>query len=156
MKYKIFFIFSICKKWQINIIKNTKEDSQKTQQTFLLMKRYWRRFSSSSSQDVYKTSWSRLIYSPYSYVFRRRPQDLFKTSWSILLYLSWSWVFKTSSRRPAKTYSRCLQYVFKTSCKNFFKTSATRLQDVLETSSRRLQDIFKTFSRQIIKLNCSW
>ena len=36
----------------------------KSQQTFVLMKTSWRRLSSSSSEDVFKTSWSRRIYSP--------------------------------------------------------------------------------------------
>ena len=38
--------------------------------------------------------------------------------------------------------SKCLQDVFKTSCKNVFKTSSRRLQDVLQ---RYLQDVFKTY-----------
>ena len=36
-------------------------------------------------------------------------QDVFKTSWSRPIYSSWSYVFKTSSRRLAKTSSRHLQ-----------------------------------------------
>ena len=43
--------------------------------------------------------------------------------------------------------------VFKTSCKNVFKTASRRLQDVLKTSSKRLQDVlnnvFKTSSRHL-------
>ena len=38
-----------------------------------------------------------------------------------------------------------LQDVFKTSCKNVFKASSRRLQDVLETSSWHLQDVFKMY-----------
>ena len=102
---------------------------------------WWRRLEDeyirvthTSSVDVFKTSSSRQIYSPYSYVFRRRLQDVFKTSWSRPLYLSWPYVFKTSSRR--------FKDVFKTSCKNVFKTSSRRLQDVLQ---RSLQDVFKTY-----------
>ena len=38
--------------------------SESTQQTFVLMKTSWRRLSSSSSEDVLKTSWSRPICSP--------------------------------------------------------------------------------------------
>ena len=53
--------------------------------------------------------------------------------------------------------------VFKTSCRDAFKTPLRRLvktywrylQDVFKTFSRRLQNIFKTSSRRIIKLNCS-
>ena len=121
-----------------------------TQQTFVLMKTSWRRFWSSSSEDVFKTSWSRRMYSPYSYVFRRRlDQDQ-----HILLG-------HTSSRR--------FQDVFKTSLRHlqdFFKMFWKRLQDVSKRSPRRLQgvfktfwkhlqDIFNTFSRLIIKLKCS-
>ena len=79
-------------------------------------------------EDVFKTSWSRQIYLPYSYVFRRRLQDVFKTSWSKPIYSSWLYVFNTFPRR--------LQDVFKTSSK--------RLQDVLQ---RYLQDFFKTYHR---------
>ena len=82
-----------------------------------------------SSEDVFKTSWSRPIYFPWSYVFKtfsRRLQD----------------VFKISSRHLALTFSRRLQNVFKTSsCKNVFKTSC--------------KDVFKTCSRRIIELICS-
>ena len=74
------------------------------------------RLSLTSSEDFFKTSWSRPIYSFWPYVFKtssRRLQD----------------VFKTSSRRLQdvfKTSSRCLQDLFKTSCKNVFKTFSRR------------------------------
>ena len=96
------------------------------QQTFVLMKTSWSsrrldqeeyvRLSLTSSEDFFKTSWSRPIYSFWPYVFKtssRRLQD----------------VFKTSSRRLQdvfKTSSRCLQDLFKTSCKNVFKTFSRR------------------------------
>ena len=86
-----------------------------------------------SSEDVFKTSWSRAIYSSWSYVFKTSCQDVFKTSSRHL-----EDVFKISPRRLAKMFSRRLQNVFKTSCKNVFKTSSRRLQDVLKTSSRGL------------------
>ena len=79
------------------------------------------RLSHTSSEDVFKTSWSRPIYSSWPYVFKtssRRFQDVFKTSCKN--------VFKTSSRR--------LQDVL--------KTSSRHLQDVLQ---RYLQDVFKTY-----------
>ena len=97
------------------------------------MKTPWRRLSSSSSEDVFKTSWSRRICSPQPYVFRRRLQYVFKTSWSKPIYSSWLYVFKTSSRR----------------FQDVFKTSSRRFQGVLQ---KGLQDIFKTSSRRIIKL----
>ena len=92
-----------------------------SQQTFVLMKTSLRRLSSSSSEDVFKTSSRRLGQDQYirlGYTSSRRLQD----------------VFKTSSRRLAKTSSRHLQDVFKT----FWR----RLQDVLQ---RYLQDVFKTY-----------
>ena len=149
-----------------------------SQQTIVLMKTSWRRLLSLSSEDVFKTS-SRRIYSPYSYVFRRRLyqdqyiclghtssrllEDVFKMSSRHLEKTSCKNVFKTSSRRLqdvfktsskrlAKTFSRRLRNVFKTSCKYVFQTSSRRLQDVLKKSCK---DVFKTFSRRIIKLNCS-
>ena len=62
---------------------------------------WWRRL-----KDVLMTS--------FVFVFRRRLQDVFKTSWSRPIYSSWLYVFKTTSRRLAKTSSRHLQDVFKT------------------------------------------
>ena len=97
-----------------------------SQQTFVLMKTSWRCLSSSSSEDVFKMSCSKRIYSPSSYVFRGRFQEVFKMSWSRPTYSSWSYVFKTSSR--------CFQDVF--------KTSSRRFQDVLQ---KRLQDVFKRY-----------
>ena len=98
-----------------------------TQQTFALMKR-WKRWR--SLEDVFrlrlqKTSWSRPIYSSWSYVFKtssRRFQDVFKTPSRRLA--------KTSSRRLAKTSSRHLQDVL---LRHLFKTSSRRLA---KTSSR--------------------
>ena len=88
-------------------------------------------------EDVFKTSWSRRIYSPYTYVFRRRLQDiLIKTNIFVLVIRLQDVsprLFKMSSRRLVKTSSRRFEDVFKTFCK----------------------DIFKTFSRRIIELICS-
>ena len=69
-------------------------DAIGTQQTFVLMKTAWRRLSSSSSEDVFKTPWSRPIYSSCPYVFKTS-QD----------------VFKTSSRRLQEIFKRSCQYV---------------------------------------------
>ena len=83
-----------------------------------------------SSEDVFKMSWSRPIYSSWSYVFKtssRRFQDF----------------FKTSSRRLAITSLRRLQNFFKMFCKNVFKTFSKRLQDLFKISSGR-------FSRCIV------
>ena len=90
------------------------------------------RFSLTSSEDVFKMSWSRPIYSAWPYVFKtssRRFQD----------------VFKTSCQDVFKTFSRRLQDVLQKRLQDIFKTSSRRLQDVLKTSSRYLQDVFKTY-----------
>ena len=90
---------------------------------------WWRRLWSSSSEDVFKTSWSRRIYSPYSYVFRRRLEDvLIKTNIFALLI------------RLQKTSSRHLQDVFKTyyQVKLFL---VTQFQDVFKTYSKRFWDV---------------
>ena len=110
----------------------------------------WRHLSSSSSEDVFKMSWSKRIYSPYSHVFRRRLQDVFRTSWSRPIYSSWSYVLKTSCQYVFKTSSRRLQDVLQKRLQDIFKMSSRRFEDVFKTSSK---DIFKTFSRRIIKLN---
>ena len=104
-------------KSSINLPANIRldEDVLKTSLVFVFRRRL---------QDVFKTSWSRRIYSPYSYVFRKRVQDI--------LWKRLQDVFKTFSRR--------LQDIFKMLWK--------RLQDVLKTSSRYLQGIFKTSSRR--------
>ena len=128
-------------------MKRRLEDVLKTSLVFVFRKRLW----VLSSEDVFKTSWSRRIYSPYSYVFRRHLQDVFKTSSSRPTYSSWSYVFKKSSRRfqdVFKTFSRRFQDVLKTSStrpQDVSKMFWKRLQDVFKTSSRRLQDIFKTY-----------
>ena len=89
-----------------------------------------RLLSSSSSEDVFKTS-------------SRHLQDVLKTSSRHLQD-----VLKTSSRRLQdvfKTSSRTLQGVFKTSSRRFedvFKMSSRHLQDFLQ---RYLQDVFKAY-----------
>ena len=100
-----------------------------------LQKTSWRRLdqdeyvrlSLTSSEDVFKTFWSRPIYSSWPYVFKtssRRLQD----------------VFKTSSRRLAKTSSRHLQDIFKT----YYQVKVflvTQFQDIFETYSKRFWDV---------------
>ena len=113
-------------------------------QTFVLMKTPWRCLSSSSSEDVFKTSWSWGIYSPYSYVFRWR---LDQDQYIRLGHTSsrhFPQVFKMSSRH-LQDVSKMFQDVLKTSSghlQDFFKTSSRHLQDVLQ---RCLQDAFKTY-----------
>ena len=122
----------------------------------------------SSCQDVLKTSFvfvfrRRLDQDEYVRLSLTSSEDVFKTSWSRPIYLSWPYVFKTSSRRLVKTSSRHFQDVVKTFWRSLQDVLQKRLQDVFKRSSRHLRDIFKTscnvifktFSRRIIKLNCS-
>ena len=102
-----------------------------SQQTFVL-KSSWRRVSSSSSKDVLR----RLDEDEYIIINHTSSEDVFKTSWSRPIYSSWPDVFQRSSRRLQnvfKTSWRLLQDIFKT----FWR----RLQDVFKTSSRRLGKI---------------
>ena len=87
--------------------------------------------------------------------WRRLEDILIKTSvFALVLHLQ-----KTSSRRLQEVLVKAnifvlaisIHGVFKTSCKNIFKTSSRRLKDVLKTSSRRLQDVLKTSSRRLEK-----
>ena len=80
-------------------------------------------------EDVFKTSWSRRIYSPDSYVFRRRLQDVSKTSSRHLQD-----VFKMFRKRLQdvfKTSSRCFQDV-NCSWYHNFKRPSRRIQNVSE------------------------
>ena len=109
-------------------------------QTFVLMKTYWRRISSLSSEDV--------LIKTNMFALALRFQ---KTSWSRPINLSWPYVFKTSPRRLQdvfKTYSRRFEDVFKRSSRRFedvFKMSSRHLQDFQQ---RYLQDVFKAY-RQV-------
>ena len=102
--------------------KNEKYVQSSAQQTFVLLKTFWRRHEDAFRLHLQRTSSSKQIYSPYSHVSRWRLQDVLKISWSRPIYWSWSYVLKTSWRR-------------------FFKTSWWRLA---KTSPKRLQNIFKT------------
>ena len=130
-----------------------------TQQTIVLMKTFSKRldqdeyirFTDASSEDVFKTSWSRPMYSSWSYVFKtfsrllqdvlsRHLQNIFNTS-----SRRFQDVFKTSSRHLQDVLLRRFQNIFKTSSWRFqhvFKTSSSYSQDVLQ---RCLQDVFKTY-----------
>ena len=142
---------------------------------------WWRRLEDVFRLRLQKTSWSRRIYSPYTYVFRRRLQDVLTKTNIFVLVIRLQDVFKTSLGRLQDVSQKRLQDIFKTSPRHFqdvFKTSSRHLQDILlrrfqdvfKTSSRRLaktssrhvqdvfktscKDVFKTFSRRIIELNC--
>ena len=89
------------------------------------------RLNHTSSEDIFKTSWSRPKYSSWSYVFRRLAknlQDIFKTSW----------------RRRQDVIKTYLRGLARTSSKRLAKMSSRHLQDVLQ---RCLQDVFKTYNQ---------
>ena len=108
---------------------------------------WWRRL-----EDAFKTSSRRLHQDEYVRLSLMSSEDVFKTSWSRPIYSCWPSVFKTSSRHfqdvfktSCKTSSRRLQ--------DILKTSSRRLQDIFKTSSRRFEDFFKTSSRRPAKIS---
>ena len=134
-----------------------------SKQTFVLVKTSWRHledvfrlqktfsrrlgqdghihYTHTSSGDVFKTSWRR-----FQDVLQERLLDIFKTSSK-----RFQDVFKTSSRH--------LQNVYKTFSRGLAKTSSRHLQDAFQTFwdvfKTSCKDVFKTLSRRIIKLYCS-
>ena len=124
------------------------ESNVPSQQTFVLMKSSWRLLSSSSSEDVFKTSWSRRMYSPYSYVFRWGLQDVFIKTKIFLLVIRLQDVLRKRLEGNFKAFSTHLQDIFKTSPKLLQDVLQKRLPDNFKTSCK---DVFKAFSRRIIK-----
>ena len=100
---------------------------------------WWIRLEDIFRLRLQKTSWSRRIYSPYSYVFRRRLEDvLIKTNiFALLIRLQ-----KTPSRRFQDVLVKINIFILVIRLQDFYKTFSRRLQDVLQ---KRLQDNFKTF-----------
>ena len=102
-------------------------------------------------EDVLKTS--------FVFVFRRRLEDvLIKTNMFVLtLRLQKTSLQDVLVKTNIFVLAIRLQDVFKTSCKNVFKTSSRRFEDVLKTSLRRLEkrlqdvlkNVFKTSSRRL-------
>ena len=113
-----------------------------SQQIFVLMKTPGRRLLSPCSDDVFKTYWSKRIYSPYTYVFRRRlDQDRY-------IRLGHT----SSIRFLAKLSLRLLQGAFKV----FWR----HIEDILKILSRNschllggLGDVFKTTSKRPKKMS---
>ena len=109
-----------------------------TQQTFVLMK--------TSFVFVFRR---RLDQDEYVRLSLTSSEDVFKTSWLRPIYSSYPYVFKTFSRRLAKTSSRRFENVFKTSLKRLqglFKASSKRLQDIFNTFCKDIfQGIFKAY-----------
>ena len=115
-----------------------------------VFKTFWKCF-----QDVFKTFSRHLDQDEYICLIHTSSEDVFKTSWSRPIYSSWSYIFKTSSRRLAKMSSKRLQEVFKTSSRLLAKISSRRFQDVsssytvlVNKFSRCLQEVFTTFLRR--------
>ena len=107
------------------------------------MKTSWRRLSSLSSEDLFKTSSRHFDQEKYICLSHTSSEDVFKTSSRRLDQDQYICFGHTSSRR--------LQDVFKTSSRRPAKTSWRYLQDVFKTFWRRLQDVFKTSSRHLNK-----
>ena len=117
---------------------------------------WWRRL-----KDVLKTS--------FVFVFKRRLQDVLMETDIFLLIIRLQDVlvktnifvlsFKRSCKNDFKTSSRRLQDLFKTSCQYFFKTSSRRLantfwrhlHDILKTSSKHPQDVFLRRLQDVFK-----
>ena len=98
------------------------------------LKTSWRRLSSSSSEEVLKTSSTCLDQDEYFRLSLTSSEDVFKTSSRRLGQDQYIRLGYTSSRR--------LQDVFKTSSRHLQDVLPRRLQDVLQ---RYLQDVFKTY-----------
>ena len=103
------------------------------------------------------SSWSRRLEDLFRLHFQktssRRFENVFKASWSRPIYSSWSYVFKTSSRRLEDVLPRALQDVFKMFWRVFktFSRGIIKLIVLVNTISRRLWDVFKTFLRHTAK-----
>ena len=134
-----------------------------SQETFVLMKTSWRRLLSSSSEDVSKTSLRCLDQDEYIRPTHASSGDVFKTSWSRPIYSSWLSIFKSSSRHfqeVFKAQSRPLAKMSWRHLQNVFKAFWKCIQDVLKTFSRHLlQDkyicLIHTFSEDVFKTSWS-
>ena len=89
--------------------------------------------------------------------FKIHLQDVFKTSWSRPIYSSWPYVLRTFSKRfedVLKTSSRHLQDVFQKCLQNVLQKSSKYFQDVFKTYHQvklflltRLREVFNKFLR---------
>ena len=115
-------------------------------------------FISQQTLVFMKTSSRRLDQDRYIRITHTSSENVLKTSWRRLDQGKYILLGHTSSKR--------LQDVFKTSCKNVFKTSTRHLEDVLKMSwkhfcktflqdalLRRFQDVFKTSSKRLAKMS---
>ena len=110
----------------------------------------WGRLSSSSSEDVLKSSSRRLDQDEYIHLTHTCSEDVFKTSSIRLDQDQYICLGHTSSRRLQDLFKRSSRRLAKTSS-DVFTTSSRRLQDVLKTSSRHLQDILQRYLQGVFK-----
>ena len=101
-----------------------------------VLKTFYRRLSSSSSEYIFKTPSRHLDQEEYIRLSCTSSEDLLKTSSRPHGQDQYCSLGHTSSRH--------LQDVFKTSCTNVLKTLLSRFQDILT-------DVFKTSSRPLAK-----
>ena len=90
-----------------------------------VFKTFWKCF-----QDVFKTFSRHLDQDEYICLIHTSSEDVFKTSWSRPIYSSWSCIFKTSSRcfqEVFKTPSRSLAKTSAGHLQDVFKTFSRRL-----------------------------
>ena len=113
---------------QVNVL--TKHSIQ---QTFVLMKTSLRRLSSSSSEDVFKTSTRRLDQDEYIGLTHPSSEDVFLIKIIIIVLII---------RLQDVLLSR-FQEVFKTSSRRLATMSSGHLQDVFKTFTRYIQDVLK-------------
>ena len=123
-----------------------KKRFEAAQQTFVLMK--------TSFVFVFRRRLQDVLIKTNMFAFDLRLQDVFKTSWSRPIYSSWLYAFKTSSRRfqdVFKTSSRHFEDV-KMSSRRLAKISLRRFQDVsssltvlVNTFLRSIQHVSETF-----------
>ena len=111
-----------------------------------VLKTFWRRLSSSSSEDVFiKTNIFALLV---------RLQDVLIKTNIFVLAICLQDVFRTFSRRLQgmfKTSSKRLQNLLQKCLQDIFKTSSRCFENVFKTSSRHLQDVLKSFLRRPAK-----
>ena len=88
-----------------------------------------------------KTSSRRLDEGEYILINHTSSEDVFKTSWSRPIYSPCPYIFKTSSRRFQDVLPKCLQDVFKTSSRRLQNVFRTCRKYVLKTFSRRFEDV---------------
>ena len=119
---------------------------------------WWRHLEDVFRLCLQNPSSRRLDQDEYIRLSHTSSEDVFKTSWSRPIYSSCPYVFKTSSRHLQDVLPRRLQDVFKTSSRRLANTSWRHLQDVLKTYHQvklflltSLWEVFNMFVRRTAK-----